>query len=199
MYLDPEGSVTDNEGPHCRNCHTGASSCNQCHGLTSTGAANANWGTALLTANKSVFSGDANVHTSAVTDVAGECLDGGFSFPHRTLGANLLKDELYGVNFDGSAVAVGGTRSTASLVSATWTIDNYPLAWADSQTTEVATTTASGVMEWESGEQITNVGGVENLDSVCIDCHGDATTWNGDNSAYYQAGKGWELMWKGLP
>jgi hypothetical protein len=54
----------------------------------------------------------------------------------------------------------------------------------------------------------------ENLDSVCIDCHGDSTYWNGDNSSYYvdkadstlplgtygsgQYG-GWELLLKGLP
>ena len=208
MYLDPEGSVTDNEGPHCRNCHTGASSCNQCHGLETGGVANANWGTTLLAAgaNKSVFAGDAFAHTTAVTTVANECLDGGFSFPHRTLGKDLLKDELYGVNFDGSYVNVGDTRST-TLSDGSTVLDtaNYPLAWARSETSEIATTnpTTAGdpsVMVWESGEQITNVGGVENLDSVCIDCHGNATVWNGDNPATFKDPvKGWELLWKGLP
>ncbi len=25
----------------------------------------------------------------------------------------------------------------------------------------------------------------ENLDSVCIDCHGDSTYWNGDDTTIY--------------
>jgi len=194
----------DNEGPHCRNCHTGASSCNQCHGVTATGAANANFGTGLLLAagaGKSVASGDAFAHTTAVTTVTDKCIDGGFSFPHRTLGANLLKDELYGVNFDGTAIGVGGTRTTTLSDGDVLDLANYPLAWARTESSENATTGAAGsVMVWESGEQLTNAGGVENLDSVCIDCHGDATVWNGDKpSTYYEATKGWELLWKGLP
>lgn len=198
MWLDPSGSVMDNEGPHCRNCHTGASSCNQCHGVTTTGAANPSFGTALLTEGVSVFGGDAYLHTVAVTDVSGKCIDGGFSYPHRTLGANLLKDELYGVNFDGTPVAAGDVRSVATLASASWETSNYPLPWARSQTSETATVTTGAAMVWESGEQLDGKA-AENLDSVCIDCHGDATTWNGDNPTLYKGVKGWELLWKGLP
>ena len=58
---------------------------------------------------------NAYVHTSAVAGVNGQCIDGGFSFPHRTLGANMLKDELYGVDFDGTAVAPGETAPRAGL------------------------------------------------------------------------------------
>lgn len=199
MWLDPSGSVMDNEGPHCRNCHTGASSCNQCHGVSATGAANPNFGTDLLLEGKSVASGNAFAHTTAVTNVSGKCLDGGFSYPHRTLGANLLKDELYGVNFDGSPVAAGGTRSTTLSDGSVLDLQNYSLLWAKSQTTENATVTPGAAKVWESGEQLTQAGGVENLDSVCIDCHGNATTWNGDNPAAYKSAKGWELLWKGLP
>jgi len=205
MWLDPSGSVMGNEGPHCRNCHVGASSCNQCHGVTTAGAANANYGTDLLLEGKSIAAGDAFAHTSAVTDVAGECLDGGFSFPHRTLGANLLKDELYGVDFDGSLVDVGDTRSFASMtaISVDWAIDNYAVEWGQSITSETSPTLPSTIptgsaMVWEDGEQLDGVA-AENMDSVCIDCHGDATTWNGDDSATYEGTKGWELLWKGLP
>jgi len=200
MWLDPSGSVMNNEGPHCRNCHTGASSCNQCHGVGADGSANPNFGLDLLLEGKSIAAGDAFAHTVAVTDVAGECLDGGFSFPHRTLGANLLKDELYGVDFDGSIVNVGEARSVASMtsLSASWSIDNYPFEWSQSVTTENATVTAGAAMVWESGEQLDGVA-AENMDSVCIDCHGDATTWNGDDPAYQRADGAWELLWKGLP
>jgi hypothetical protein len=201
MFLNPGGSVMDNEGPHCRNCHTGASTCSQCHN----GRAATAWygGTALLTESKSVASGDAYVHTNALVNVNAKCIDGGFSWPHRTLGKDLLKDELYGVDFAGNAIGVGGTRSTGATFTTTW-LANYSLPWGQSVTSETATSAAGSILDSaqvnESGEQITATGGVENLDSVCIDCHGDATTWNGDaKSTYYSSGKGWELLWKGLP
>ncbi len=193
MTLDPSGSVMDNEGPHCRNCHTGSSQCNQCHGDTGT-----NFGYELLTEGKSVAAGDAFAHTAAVTTVSNKCIDGGFSWPHRTLGADLLKDELYGVNFDGSAVAVGGTRNTTLSDGDTLDLANYPLLWGQSKTTEASYNASASAMVMESGEQLTNAGGVEGMDSVCIDCHGNATTYQGDNPAIKSAA-GWELLWKGLP
>ncbi|HEY3373832.1 MAG TPA: hypothetical protein VGK02_02070 [Candidatus Aquicultor sp.] len=39
------------------------------------------------------------------------CGDDGFSWPHRTLGWKMLKDDLFGLNFDGTPVGIGGTRS----------------------------------------------------------------------------------------
>ncbi|MDP2210139.1 MAG: hypothetical protein Q8J63_00155 [Candidatus Aquicultor sp.] len=39
------------------------------------------------------------------------CSDDGFSWPHRTLGWKMLKDDLFGLNFNGTPVAVGGTRN----------------------------------------------------------------------------------------
>lgn len=193
MTLDPSGLVTDNEGPHCRNCHTGSSQCNQCHGDTGT-----NFGYELLTEGKSVAAGDAFAHTTAVTTVSNKCIDGGFSWPHRTLGSDLLKDELYGVNFDGTPVAVGGTRSTTLSDGSTLDLANYALPWGDSVTTEASFDTSASAMVVESGEQLTNANGVEGMDSVCIDCHGNATTYQGDNPAIKSAA-GWELLWKGLP
>jgi len=40
-----------------------------------------------------------------------DCSDDGFSWPHRTLGWKMLKDDLFGLDFDGSTVGVGGTRT----------------------------------------------------------------------------------------
>lgn len=40
-----------------------------------------------------------------------DCSDDGFSWPHRTLGWKMLKDDLFGLNFDGTPVSVGQTRN----------------------------------------------------------------------------------------
>jgi photosystem II stability/assembly factor-like uncharacterized protein len=114
---DPTTGEDDNYGPHCRNCHTGASSCNQCHGVSdSTGAAKGGyeaWGAnPPNTEGKTSFMPNAYVHTPAVAGLNGQCIDGGFSFPHRTLGANMLKDEIYGIDYDGTPVAAGDLRDS---------------------------------------------------------------------------------------
>ncbi len=36
---DPADGTDDNYGPNCRNCHIGASSCDQCHGVDGSGVA----------------------------------------------------------------------------------------------------------------------------------------------------------------
>jgi len=216
MWLNPGGSdsnpdgTTNNYGPHCRNCHVGASNCQQCHD-PATGS-NYGWlqpGLPTLGEYKSTYQAQAYLHTSAVAGLNGQCIDGGFSWPHRTLGANLLKDELYGVNFDGSQAIVGGVRDLNSTdASAAWAA-NYAQSWFRSVLSETSNPTTANVVPWqESGQQIGtdnagNVGAVvENLDSVCMDCHGDAKTWNGDNPAVYTRngdGTNWELLLKGLP
>ena len=53
---------------------------------------------------------DPNWRTS-VSPNNSSCSDDGFSWPHRTLGWKLLKDDLFGLNFDGTPVGVGQTRS----------------------------------------------------------------------------------------
>ncbi len=202
MPLNPGGS-DDNEGPHCRNCHSGASSCNQCHGVNESKslAANGAFGVVELTEGKSTFMPNAYAHTSAVAGLSGKCIDGGFSFPHRTLGANMLKDEIFGVDFDGTAIAAGDTRSALADLD----YNNYAAGWY--QTWESENTTDAlraddievGDLAWiESGEQF-YADTVENLDSVCIDCHGDSTYWNGDNTDFQNADGGWDLLLKGLP
>ena len=174
---DTDGT-DDNFGPHCRNCHTGASSCNQCH----TGGAYTAVTDAAV-AGKTNFTPQSNVRTSAVANTNGQCIDGGFSFPHRTLGANMLKDELYGVDFDGTPVAAGVARTAASVGSTADMSTAYN--WTES-------INASSVIEAVRTDSGTIAGAdAENLDSVCIDCHGDAT--------YYNPSLSDELLLKGLP
>lgn len=176
---DGDGS-DDNEGPHCRNCHTGANTCEQCHGATG-GAYTTTIDAAV--AGRSNFTPQTNYRASAVANaISGQCLDGGFSFPHRTLGKDMLKDELYGVDFDGSVIAAGEVRDAVAL----GTMTNQYLTENNAATSIVPA--VQNDVPGLAGQA------AENLDSVCIDCHGDATYWNGDNAALER-----EMMLKGLP
>ncbi len=152
------------------------------------------------------------IRQSAVAGVAvgDPCLDAGFSFPHRTLGANMLKDELFGVDFDGTKVDFGGSRTTndgaLSAGDGAGTEWEYWIA-EDRNATSIIPAVRDDLGTLENTA-------VENMDSVCIDCHGDATYWQGDNPALYvnttfpNSGpdtygyggeEGWELLLKGLP
>ncbi|PKQ17159.1 MAG: hypothetical protein CVT67_01590 [Actinobacteria bacterium HGW-Actinobacteria-7] len=215
MPIESDGvdDTDSNDGPHCRNCHTGASNCNVCH---SGGAY-----TATITApvaNLTSYASQTWFKSSASVAINGQCLDGGFSFPHRTLGANMLKDELYGIDFQGNPVAAGATRTANGgfIVDADgagtgstapgW---NFGL-WATEDKNAASIIPAVR----------TDVGGLggqtaENLDSVCIDCHGDASYWNGDKASFistpspfvtstvdaygYGPSYGFDLLLKGLP
>lgn len=179
MILNPGDS--NNYGPHCRNCHTGASSCNQCHGTAGGGY------TATFTApvaGRTNYTAQSYIKTSATT-VGSKCLDGGFSWPHRTLGYNMLKDELWGVDFDGTPIAVGATRGTSTIGTI---VAQYDDTSADA---------SSGIPAVASDNGVLLNAATENLDSVCIDCHGDATYWNGttDRSSAMDS----ELLLRGLP
>jgi hypothetical protein len=148
--------------------------------------------------------GPGSVRTSAVADIAGQCLDGGFSYPHRTLGANMLKDAIYGVDFDGTPIDAGGTRGVNGADNATLLAN-----------TDIQADLGSYFTGGNSFDADTLVGAsandVENLDSVCIDCHGDATYWTGDdykvtftsanplNPSQTWTVEGWNLLLKGLP
>ena len=212
MPIETDGDGTnDNEGPHCRNCHVGASNCDVCHSSVAgnTAAYTPNW---TATAALTNYAPQSWARLSAVTGGT-ECLDGGFTWPHRTLGDNMLKDELFGVNFDGTLASFGTTRSANGLqVGAD--IDgadrNWELWVAETRNVTSIIPAVSG----DSGALLNTP--VENLDSVCIDCHGDATYWNGDAevAAYYNSTAdsllplgtygsgqrgGWELLLKGLP
>jgi hypothetical protein len=206
MILNPGGTADnpdgtdDNFGPTCRQCHIGGSSCDQCHGVDPTGAAN-NAYTAYTPVNATqtappedgttAYWPQAYVSKLAIPDINSQCVDGGFSWPHRTLGINLLGDELYGVDFDGTHVAPGETRLDADSWFAGY-LDDQPYA------SETATDTWKPFTDDTPDISATPA---ENLDSACISCHGDATFWNGDDDTYRVAtpSVGWELVLKGLP
>ena len=218
VVTDEDGR-DDNEGPHCRNCHIGANNCDVCHADASTNFSAAYTSVVTTqTAGKTNYSPQSYLKQSAVANLNGKCIDGGFSFPHRTLGANMLKDELYGVDFDGTPVAFGGSRTTnggaAPSVTATFSIDSVPsgtdfVMWTGEK--QNATSIVPAIRTDVIALQGT---AVENLDSVCIDCHGDGTYWNGDNTSFlktegasalplgtYGSGQfgGWDMLLKGLP
>lgn len=217
---DSDGT-DDNDGPHCRNCHVGANNCDVCHSDDSSAFSAAY--TATITASvsgRTNYSSQAFLRQSATKNLNGKCLDGGFSWPHRTLGANMLKDELYGVDFDGTPRPFGSTRTangslTATESTGTFSIDTGEWVYWTGETRN--STSIIPAVRSDSGALLNAA--VENLDSVCIDCHGDATYWNGDNpalaksmtangaygvygSSQYVNGQSltvWELLLKGLP
>ena len=236
-----EDGRDDNDGPHCRNCHIGSSNCDVCHSDDNTFSLNMGasaayspydvatdtfadtYGTGSYNNNRTNYSSQAYIRQSATVGAVGSaCLDGGFSFPHRTLGKDMLKDELFGIDFDGTPVAAGVAR-TANAGTAVDSTGQHALdaiagdpdmfngfvMWTGETRNATsyipAVRTDSGVLE---------LAAAENLDSVCIDCHGDASYWNGDDATFYtdvadstlgdgiygsgQKG-GWELLLKGLP
>jgi hypothetical protein len=202
----------DNFGPHCANCHTGGSSCQACHsesgdnwdsfGRDAYDAFNYTTGSyaetsSLFVEGESSYRGPASVRTSAIVAVNGQCLDGGFSYPHRTMGANMLKDAMYGVDFNGDKIAAGFTRTVPAAFGGSYLTDFF-----------------DGGTSFESTKSIAGQR-AQNLDSVCLDCHGNATYWNGDAvKATFVSGNplddpadgmqmwdinAWSLLLKGLP
>ncbi len=75
-----------------------------------------NWSNTWREATGAVDMG--NLMTTGNEGVVGAgtaCSDNGFSWPHRTLGWKMLKDDLFGLDFDGiTEVQVGGTRAGIS-------------------------------------------------------------------------------------
>lgn len=211
LYLNPEDN--NNFGPECRACHTGASSCGQCHAdpnIWNVSSPNEPaWdtsGTLPLTEGSTTYQANPsfrNAGRTVYTTISPSCLDGGFSFPHRTLGRAMLKDSLFGIDFDGKQLAPGQIRGAGLSYSSLE--QKYDGDIGDSFSPGSLTDTRT-----------------QSLDSVCIDCHGDATYWNGDNASYemsftvpnefYLDGyrttggsapewsvSGWDLLLKGLP
>ncbi len=214
MYLWPGGTADNpdgalnNYGNHCRKCHIGGSSCRQCHGMAADGDVMSAYDRLLTPYDPhsdhdeytTVYWAQPYVKRSAIADVtvAGigvRCVDGGFSWPHRTLAVNLLKDEMFGVDFDGTHVAPGEYRMSLAAVESYLGLPPgayLPDAFTASEIIDAA---------WRPVHDTTYSvfdAPAENSDSMCLDCHGDATYWNGDNPDYFTPGKGWELLLKGL-
>jgi hypothetical protein len=113
--------------------------------------------------------------TAAVSDY---CSNDGFSWPHRTLGWKMLKDDLFGLDFDGTVVGVGDER------------DGGGSSYDSSYTVEVASTYLFNKA-------------AHDIDSVCLDCH-NPTIWNAtsgyDDTASTTADDyNDELILRGLP
>ncbi|MDP2211705.1 MAG: hypothetical protein Q8J63_08220 [Candidatus Aquicultor sp.] len=110
----------------------------------------------------------------------GSCSDDGFSWPHRTLGWKMLKDDLFGLNFNGDPIGVGETRTAASGYFDRDMFTTFPVSIAaDSK--------------------------AHDLDSVCLDCH-NPTVWNAtsgsdhvDDPANPNDNHDDELLTRGLP
>lgn len=206
LVLEPGGTphnpdgTDDNFGPNCRQCHIGGSSCDQCHGLDASGDPRSAYqvytpvsavDTPQPAAGVTPYWAQASIGKSAIAGLSGQCIDGGFSYPHRTLGTNLLGDELYGVDFDGSPIGAGVVRMDPDTLVAGF-LDDQPYASEPTTDTWKLFDDASPSIAGQAAE---------NMDSACITCHGDGTFWNGDDPAYrvIVPSPGWELTLKGLP
>jgi len=85
--------------------------------------------------------------TSAGISSAATCSDDGISWPHRTLGWKMLKDDLFGIDFSGGLIGVGDMRTyshddnTTSSVGPAHDIDSVcldchnPTIWNASKNT----------------------------------------------------------------
>jgi hypothetical protein len=113
---------------------------------------------------------------TTAASVGAICSNDGFSWPHRTMGFKLLKDELWGLDRDGSIVGVGGTKTVYNQV------DPYP-----GMTSATAYTTQSIA--------------AHDLDSVCLECH-DPNVWRASSYSSYNQANGIyddQLLLRGLP
>jgi len=114
------------------------------------------------------------------------CSDDGFSWPHRTLGWMMLKDDLFGLDFNGDPIAPGGIRGGLSGSDETNQINN-----GNAYSGHEAYT-------WLLNRE------VHDLDSVCLDCH-NPTIWNAtsqshvDSSTVTSDAYNDELLLRGLP
>lgn len=153
--FDPEDDK--NNGPTCRSCHRGSSDCSICHDTSAEINGMVRWPREAY-ANPG-FKHEKDVsypndwRTSADINVGSACCNDGFDWPHKTLSWKMLKDNLFGVDFDGETfVGPGETRSIPQG-------SDVPQEYIDK-------IQASGVL-----------GPVHDLDSVCLDCH-NPNIWN---------------------
>lgn len=91
------------------------------------------------------------------TAISDFCSSDGFSWPHRTLGWKMLKDDLFGLDFDGTPVGPGEHRNANGTSSRD---SNY-----------ASVVTGTGILDEPAHD----------YDSVCLDCH-NPTIWNETSS-----------------
>jgi hypothetical protein len=216
MKFNPEApdQYANNFGPHCRNCHNGASGCEWCHdvnGVTPTGAKTTSYTEyAAATTDSVIAAVDTTIKSyydpkeswtvdryvewptdwdTTQASVSYACADNGFYWPHRTMGYMMLKDQLFGLDFDGTPVAVGEVRDGSGDFDGDGTPDWKEPYWRNNNNT---TPTFWGQP-------------AHDLDSVCLDCH-NPTIWNAtayndyvDNPADPNDNYDNELILRGLP
>jgi hypothetical protein len=192
-YFDPEDNI--NNGPSCRGCHRGSSTCKICHsnsemlqasgqyprpsfpgniqtalspvpagmaGVKSKVLINVTDATVRVAPSSGttiVYPTDWNSSNSAHAEPA--CCDNGFSWPHRTLGWKMLKDDLFGVDFDGQTAIRPGDRR------------KLPQAMVRAR----QRTTNSTMTNLLNAGMAGATAPAQNLDSVCLDCH-NPNIWN---------------------
>lgn len=108
IVFNPEDGK--NYGPDCRGCHSGSSDCDICHSLSKISKA---IGATLQPSDSDNLTGigmDSPKNILANIECSPDCMSLGLSWPHRTLGWKMLKDELFGIDFDGREIKVGQIR-----------------------------------------------------------------------------------------
>jgi len=141
--FNPEDGI--NNGPDCRSCHRGDGDCELCHkpgnnradikwpreayavnpeiaeAKESRAEENEDFQTVRFELNNFKLKHSVNWDPdwkSADISCAPECVNIGLSWPHRTLAWKMLKNELFGIDLDGSEVRVGEQRELlAKLLS----------------------------------------------------------------------------------
>ncbi len=120
------------------------------------------------------------------TTSSASCSDDGFSWPHRTLGWMMLKDDLFGLDFNGNPIGPGETRSYLSGAD----LANQINSGSAYNSTDTYT--------WLTSHP------THDIDSVCLDCH-NPTIWNAisqdhvDSSTVSGDEYNDELLLRGLP
>ncbi|MHB8841839.1 MAG: hypothetical protein ACYC56_08650 [Candidatus Aquicultor sp.] len=181
-----------NDGPTCRSCHRGSSECNICHSSPSDLRGNKQWPSKPLASNISASASNftANWIGSKTTTMRSEdwragsnvaisssCCDDGFSWPHKTMGWKMLKDGLFGVDFDGVTPIAPGESRTLPSGAVTESVLN-------SSENSQSPTPLALVSEFDHSQV------ADDLDSVCLDCH-NPYVWNPQEQT--------DLLLKGIP
>jgi len=99
--FDPEDGI--NNGPDCRRCHSGSNDCDICHG---------NYQVTKDMDSEDIIAYVKRQSKNVLANVgcSSKCVSFGISYPHRTLGSKMLKDELFGIDVEGREIKVGQVR-----------------------------------------------------------------------------------------
>ena len=116
--------------------------------------------------------------TNSSINVASVCSNDGFNWPHRTLSWKMLKNDMFGLDFDGATLVDPGETRTLPNAGVPDEVEDQTseFEWTLAYFNAV---TATGLLS-----------PAHDLDSTCLDCH-NPYTWNPQYAT--------ELIIKGLP